>query len=414
MKSDNKRYITCPFCSLHCDDIQVEVNNNKFKVISENIKDCTSKIEYFNIKNTSNLTAIIQNKKINFDKAMDSARKMIHKSNDITLVNHGTDVNGVRSLLNFAASHSCVVDHVNSKYLYRNLGIIQRKGYMATSLTETRNRSDVVILFGNNILKKSPRLIDKVIFPKHSLCTNLKSRKLLLVGDFDAQSVKMAKKNKNHVEHFKIDLNDTPEILTKLMSDDKLPNNLEGIRKITKKSKYLVASWTTSDFDKCNDPDYVISSISDFILSINKTSRAACMPIAGSLADATSSQTMSWITGFPSRVKFNGKSFFHDRNICDSQEIIRNRNTDLAIHISTVNHNKIVLNDKIKNIFIGHINSTFNIKPDIFIPVGNPGIDHRGIMFRTDNVVSVLLDKIREIELLSTQDVVNMLSEVDK
>ena len=72
-----------------------------------------------------------------------------------------------------------------------------------------------------------------------------------------------------------------------------------------------------------------------------------------------------------------------------------------------------MLNDKIKNIFIGHINSTFNTKPDIFIPVGNPGIDHRGIMFRTDNVVSVLLDKIREIELPSTQDVMNMLSEVD-
>ena len=34
-------------------------------------------------------------------------------------------------------------------------------------------------------------------------------------------------------------------------------------------------------------------------------------------------------------------------------------------------------------------------------------------MFRTDNVVSVLLDKIREIELPSTQDVMNMLSEVD-
>ena len=411
MKPNSKRYITCPFCSLHCDDIQVEVNNNKFKIISENIKDCTSKIEYFNIKNSSNLSARISNKKISFKKAIDSARKMINNSNDITLVNHGTDVNGVRSLLNFAANYNCVVDHVNSKYLYRNLGIIQRKGYMATSLTETRNRSDVVILFGNNILKKSPRLIDKVIFPKHSLCTNLKSRKLLLFGDFDARSVKKMK-SKYRVEHFKIDLNDTPEILSKLMSEDKLTKNLEGIRKTIKKSKYLVASWTTSDFDKCNDPDYIISSISDFILLLNKTSRAACMPIAGSLADATSSQTMSWITGFPSRVKFNGKSFFHDRNICNSQEIISNQNTDLAIHISTVNHNKVTLNGKIKNIFIGHINSTFNIKPDIFIPVGNPGIDHRGIMFRTDNVVSVLLDKIRENGLLSTQDVMNMLSGV--
>ena len=104
-------------------------------------------------------------------------------------------------------------------------------------------------------------------------------------------------------DSFKIDLNDTPEILTKLMSEDKLSKNLEEIRKTIKKSKYLVASWTTSDFDKCHDPDYIISSISDFILSMNKTSRAACMPIAGSLADATSSQTMG--PSGPTLVFFN-------------------------------------------------------------------------------------------------------------
>ena len=157
MKSTNKRFITCPFCSLHCDDIEVEINSNKIKVLSEPIKNCTKKIEYFNISDKSNLKPFYKNKSLNYREAIIKSRTLLDKSQDITIVNHGTDVNGVRSILNFATHHNCTVDHINSKYLFKNLGIVQRKGYMATSLTEARNRCDVFLLFGKSILKKSPR-----------------------------------------------------------------------------------------------------------------------------------------------------------------------------------------------------------------------------------------------------------------
>ena len=217
MKSNKTQYITCPFCSLHCDDIKIRSDGKSINVISEPIKNCTNKIEYFNLNKRSNIQAKAKNKYLDIHKSIQTAKSMLDKSNDITVVNHGTDVDGVRSILSFSASYNAVVDHVNSSHLYRNLGIMQRKGYMATSLTETKNRSDLVILFGKNILSKSPRIIDKVIFPKYSLCSSTKKRTLVLIGKFDLKTIRTLKKS-HRVENLDIELDRIPELLVELES----------------------------------------------------------------------------------------------------------------------------------------------------------------------------------------------------
>jgi formylmethanofuran dehydrogenase subunit B len=38
----------------------------------------------------------------------------------------------------------------------------------------------------------------------------------------------------------------------------------------------------------------------------------------------------------------------------------------------------------------------FQKEPEVFIPVGTPGIDHAGHMYRCDNVVAMPLYKLRD------------------
>ena len=161
---------------------------------------------------------------------------------------------------------------------------------------------------------------------------------------------------------------------------------------------------------KNKKPEIIINSICGYIVNLNQTQRAACMPISGSLADVTSSQAMTWMTGFPSRIKHVSNSFKHDRESYDSENLISKKNVDLVLHISTISPDKIEINKKIKNIVIGHPNSTFTNQPDIFIPVGIPGIDYEGIMFRTDNVVSVALKDVRNISLPNSQSILDKLA----
>ena len=402
--------IVCPFCSLLCDDVDVSLGKNKFRVNNKGISLCKKKIEFFNNDKNSKLTSLVKNKTTSLSKAISKTKDILKKSGDITIINHGIDMAGVRSILRLASHYDCTIDHVNSKYLYNNIGIVQRTGYMATSLTEVKNRADTIIFFGNNIFKKSPRLIEKISDNKKGLGFFKGKRKIILIGNFTNDTVKKIEEI-GSVINYKLDIEKIPEILNQLSSKDNyLKNNsnksFQKIHKIVNESNYLVASWSASDFSKSLDSERIINSISDFVLKRNIDHRAACFPIAGNLGDSTSSQVCTWITGFPSRIKSQGNTFIHDRYLCDSELIQNNKTTDTVIHLSTLSKDKIHLNKSIKNIFIGHPESRLSEVPDIFIPVGIPGIDYEGIMFRTDNVVSLPLKKIREINLPTINDIV--------
>ena len=97
--------------------------------------------------------------------------KEIIKNKEMLVLNHGTDMSGVRSILNFASHHNAIIDHVNSKFLHQNIGVVQRTGYMATSLMEVKNRADLILIFGNDILDKTPRLLDKIFLSSNILCS---------------------------------------------------------------------------------------------------------------------------------------------------------------------------------------------------------------------------------------------------
>ena len=140
------------------------------------------------------------------------------------------------------------IDHVNSKYLYNNIGLVQRTGYMATSLTEVKNRADVIIIFGNDIFKKSPRLVERISSGKSSLGFLKVKEKIILVGNFDANATKAARKI-GSVVNLKTDIDMIPKILSQLMqrndnSTFKLSKSLREIHNIVTKSTYLVASWS--------------------------------------------------------------------------------------------------------------------------------------------------------------------------
>ena len=405
----------CPFCSLHCDDIKVSLNGNQFKVNNKDLV-CQKKIEKNNLKKTSLIFPMIKGKTSSLSHALDAVKQVLAHDKETLLLNHGVDLSGLRSILSFAAKYNCIIDHVNSKALFQNLNLMQRSGYMATSLTEIKNRADTIIVFGNKIFQKSPRLLEKVLQTKNSLCTNIKKKQIILIGNFDSKIIDKIKKN-SKVTNIKLNLDMIPRLM-ELLSDSKNNHHIKGLskkdlNKITKiifDAKYLVATWTNSDFFSSKNPEMIINSISKFIVTYNDTRRGACAPIAGSLGDVTSSQALTWMTGFASRIKFIGSTFKHDRLSFDSNILINNKNIDTVLHISTLSANKIEVNKSFYNIVLGHPNSIFTNMPDIFIPVGTPGIDYDGIMFRTDNVVSVALKNIRDIKLPTTENIINQLS----
>ena len=416
MTSHNKIIdLVCPFCSLHCDDIKASTDGKTFKIHDQN-HTCTKNIEKNNIRKNSLIFPMIDGKTSTLSNAITQIKKNLSTHQELLILNHGVELSGLRAILGLASQYGSIIDHVNSETLFQNLNLLQRSGYMATSLTEIKNRADVIVIFGNKIFEKSPRLLEKVLQTQNSLCTDTRKKEIILVGSFSSRIINDIKKS-SRVTNIKINLGMIPGFLDLLTDDEKYKkiNGLSGkdlikIKKIIFNAKYLVAVWTNSDFALTSNPEMIINSISKYIIAYNKDKRGACSPIAGSLGDVTSSQAIAWMTGFASRVKFIGNTFKHDRVSYNNKVLIDNQNVDTIIHISTLTSDKIKLDKRYFNIVLGHPNSSFSSVPDIFIPVGTPGIDYDGIMFRTDNVVSVALKKIREIKLPSIEDIINRLS----
>ena len=53
----------------------------------------------------------------------------------------------------------------------------------------------------------------------------------------------------------------------------------------------------------------------------------------------------------------------------------------------------------VPTIVIGRSGMTFGQEPEVFIPVGVPGIDFQGHMYRCDNVVALPLYQVRKSSL---------------
>ena len=404
MKKNITEEITCPFCPLLCDDVSITYDNKKFKVNNLKNKECVKKFESFNINKKSILTPKIKNKISSFDDAILSSKLLIKQSNEIGILNRGADVASIRSAINLCSQINANFDHVNSKYFFDNMNIVQRTGFIATTLMEVKNRADTIFVFGNNVFNKAPRLIEKILSSKSSLYTRRNARKIFLIGQFSQKDINNLKKNLQ-VTNIKMKLNEIPQFLESInlnKNSNRInlsKNILSELRLVLRKSKYITAIYSSSDFYMTGISGDIVNSITQFVCDLNTTIRAACLPIAGNLGDASNNQVATWLTGFPVRLKGVDGIFKHDREAYDVAKLIENNEIDLAIHLNALSLEKIKLNKRIKNIVIGHPQTSCSSTPDIFIPIGVPGIDSSGIMFRTDNVVSMPLKSFRDLKI---------------
>ncbi len=64
-----------------------------------------------------------------------------------------------------------VVDHALSEGQYRNFRVLQTAGWFMSTLTETRNRADLIVVVGSDLHKLHPRFFERIVNVETSLLT---------------------------------------------------------------------------------------------------------------------------------------------------------------------------------------------------------------------------------------------------
>ena len=139
--------------------------------------------------------------------------------------------------------------------------------------------------------------------------------------------------------------------------------------------------------------------------------RCVALPLGGSKAEITASQVTTWQTGVPLPVLFTQGTPIHNPVLYDGMSMLQNQETDCLLWIATYSADDIPPKHTGSTIVLGHPNMKC-ASTDVYLPVGVPGIDHRGLACRTDNVATLPLRIIRDSQLPAASDLLNKLIEL--
>lgn len=149
--------VPCPFCALLCDDLQVAVRQGRVEV-QEN--GCKRSRKFFSVPDAIPSPAV-SGKPATLDAALSHAIGILRSAKHPRIISAGADVAGVRAMLALAERMQGSVDHADSPTAFRNMRVLQDAGWIATTLSEVRNRADLLVLAGVDIATHLPRFLER-------------------------------------------------------------------------------------------------------------------------------------------------------------------------------------------------------------------------------------------------------------
>ncbi|MDZ7736047.1 MAG: hypothetical protein U5P41_08035 [Gammaproteobacteria bacterium] len=92
----------------------------------------------------------IKGKPASLDAAIDAAAGILGQSQQPLFAGLGTDVAGMRAAVALAEATRGVMDHMHGQALSNNYRVLQSRGWITTTLTEIRNRADLILFVGTD------------------------------------------------------------------------------------------------------------------------------------------------------------------------------------------------------------------------------------------------------------------------
>ena len=391
--------LTCPFCGLLCDDLSsTSKAESTFTVECHGCELGTRGFANADRAQRSGAHPTIDGANAGLGDAINASAALIASSSRVIVGGLGTDVNGARQAVALAEHCGGVIDHANTDALFRNLRVLQDNGWFNTTLTEAKNRADIVIILGSDVLDKFPRLINRVLGADHAaLGAPGKTREWLYIGP-NQPNADLLSLGTQHVDVPMHRLGDTLRQLRarlhgrpcKAAPDGPDDATLDAIVNRLRTCSYSVFVWSASDLDTPH-ADLTVEAITELTRDLNATTRSAGLPLSGTNGDLGANQVCTWQTGYPLRTSFERGFPQFDPVLFDAKRLIACGEADLLIWISTLDVKMLPPPSDVPTIVIGHPLLELESEPAVFIPVGVPGVHAQGHMFRTDSVTTLPL-----------------------
>ena len=348
--------------------------------------------------------------------AIGAAAKILGQARRPLISGLGTDVEGVREAVHLAEKSKAILDHGDSTGFDDGVRVLQSKGWYMTTLAELRNRADLVVIVGADVVDHYENFLRRYVHPKQTLHLQPRSqRRVVYVGDISKAPNSTPACVIDRIDCEPRQLLNVLGALRASISGRKLQATRIGKTRIQdiellshgiRDAQYPVFVWAPAHFE--NVPaDLAIQSIIRIIDDLNKTQRAAGLALGGDNGGMSAANACAWLTGYPLHVSFAGKTIDYDPVQYRTRTLAENDAIDVLVWIDAIGKTMPpATRPNVKRIVLGLPGTNPAPGADVFIPVGTPGVDYKGSLVRTDSVISIQLDQLRPSPAPSVRKIV--------
>lgn len=410
-QSASYSHVACPFCGIHCDDLEVARERATLKVRNTRCPKAVGGFERVLAPSSPQ----VNGRDVSLADAIEAASGLIKKARLPVYGGLGTDVEGMRAVMALADRSCGVVDHALSEAQYRNFNVLMSTGWITSTLTETRNRADVIVVVGSDLQTMHPRFFERIVSPTETMFDSGAKRTVVFLGKGLDKSGAVGPGIGKVME-----LACEPHLIGEVFGAARAlltgarvdAATIAGVAKadvaalvdLVAKATYPVFVWAPPSLAFAN-ADLTVLAVSNFIKELNVKGRAAGLSLGGNEGAVTAGAVCAWQSGYPLRVSYAERKPSHDPYRNSAAWLIAAKETDLLVWVASISPDLAPPETDVPTILVATPGLRPKAKPAVYIPVGTPGIDHAGRIVRCDNVVSLPLQNLQRSSLPSVATV---------
>jgi formylmethanofuran dehydrogenase subunit B len=404
--------VTCPFCGMLCDDLEVENTDGALKILKNG---CGRAVAGFERKLPPS-SPQVQGKEVTLAEAVADAAALIRKADSPLFGGLATGVEGMRAAMALAERAGGVVDHALSEGQYRNVRVLQSAGWTTSTLTETRNRADLLIVVGSDIRKLHPRFFERIVSPPDSMFgATAAKRTVVFIGEGPERAAANGPQV-GEVISLPCKVEQIGEVLGALRArlrgfriNAKTAGGvtlakIDALAELCRKAAYGVVVWAPPTLDVPH-AELTVEQATGLVKDLNPTQRFAGLSLGGNEGAVTAAAVSTWQSGFPLRISYVSGAPQFDPYRYSISRMLTAGEGDLLVWIASISPDLSPPATDVPTIVLSTPGLKLPQLPTVFIPVGTPGVDHAGRLIRCDSVVSLPLKNLNRAKLPRVADV---------
>jgi formylmethanofuran dehydrogenase subunit B len=403
-------HVPSPFCGIASDDLVVQVEDDRVKVLENG--DAVTAAGFEQALGDARPRA--HGRPVTLEEAIAAAAEYLKRARQPLFSGFGTDVEGARAALSLAERCGAVLDQARAGGGLRNLLVLADTGWVACTLAELKNRAEVLVVFGGDVEADFPRFYERFVWNRETLFgLDTSKRDVIYIGAAPGGEASASPDGRKPWT-----LPCAPECYPEVAAAlNALANGanlqaetvggiaLSDLRAVVERlrtARYSVVTWLAGQLNYPH-AELTVQRLCQAVVALNQSgdTRSAVLPLGGQDGDRTASQVFAWQTGYPTRIGYMRGYPEYDPYHHSAAAMLASGEADALLWVADINARQTPPLASVPMIVIGRCGMAFEREPEVFIPVGAPGIDRAGHMYRCDNVVCLPLRKLRDAGLPS-------------